>query len=1036
MALIKEFFELTKKYEEEYGSNTVFLMQVGSFFECYGLKDARDIIYGSNINEFARICDLNIAEKRVCVGQEQVVMAGFTCHFLDKYIKKMQNAGYTVAVYAQDEQCANTTRSLLGVFSPGTYFSSDTENITNITCCIWIEVKTDPIALLRSRNASNKQLKVYIGVSTIDIYTGKTSIMEYSEPYIKNPTTFDELEQFISIYNPSETIIISNIEQKDLNDIVSYTSIRSKTIHYVNLLADSASNKNTYRALNCEKQRYQSQLISRFYKFDDINAFLSLFSNKPWSTQSFCYLLDFIYQHNPNLVYRIAEPIIEDKSNRLILANHSLKQLNIIDDSDREYKGKFSSVSKMLNECITSMGKRKFTYHFLNPITDKIYLQQEYDIVEHVLVTNFDKDYNNMKHLLGPIKDLVKISRQILLIKISPKTMYQLYSGLLTAKTIHKFVTERPVLLQYLKTRIPEYDHLLVYMDEIISRLDTVFVMEDCKDLESIQKIETSFIKTGIDQSLDDKIRILTESQDQLECCRAYFSSIISNYETSSKTKKTSKKTSEEDTVSSDYVKIHETEKNNYSLFATDRRCKILEEVLKKNNLQIVSLKYNSRFYNEERELKLDLEKDQLIYNKQTATNKTIENNQINKLCKDVSLIKTNFIETVAEIYNKIIKSLDIYQSKINTICELITFVDLVYSKAFIANKYNYCKPIIETSNSDKSFVQVTDLRHCLIEKIQQSELYVANDISLGLNSKDDLNSMDGLLLYGTNAVGKTSFIRALGISVIMAQAGLYVPASSYKFNPYKYIFTRILGNDNLFKGLSTFAVEMSELRTILRLSDKNSLVLGDELCSGTESISATSIFVAGIQSLHQKQCSFIFATHLHEIIDYDEIKSLKNVALKHMSVIYDKERDCLIYDRKLKDGPGTNMYGLEVCKSLSLPQDFLEAALNIRMKYHPESASILDQKKSHYNASFIKGLCENCYERPANDVHHLIHQQDADQKGIIKLENNGLLLHKNNAANLLNLCQKCHDDFHSEEKNEKRYKKVKTTKGTIIKEI
>jgi len=1027
MALIKEFFELTKKYEEEYGINTVFLIQVGSFFECYGLKDARDLIYGSNINEFARICDLNIAEKRVCVGQEQVVMAGFTCHFLDKYIKKMQNAGYTVAVYAQDEQCANTTRSLLGVFSPGTYFSSDTENITNITCCIWIEIKADPIMLLRSRG-SGKHLKVYIGVSTIDIYTGKTSIMEYSEPYIKNPTTFDELEQFISIYNPSETIIISNIEQKDLNDIVSYTNIRSKSIHYVNLLADQASNKNTFRALNCEKQTYQSQLISRFYKFNDINAFLSLFNNNVWATQAFCYLLDFIYQHNPNLVYKIAEPIIEDKSNRLILANHSLKQLNIIDDSDREYKGKFSSVSKMLNECVTSMGKRKFAHHFLNPITDKIYLQKEYDIVEHILVTKFDQDYPTIKNLLVSIKDLVKINRQIILLKISPKTVYQLYSGLLTAKTIYKIVIERPVLLQYLKIRIPEYEYLLGYIDEIVSRLDTVFVMEDCKDLESIQKIETSFIKTGIDQALDDKIRILTESQDQLECCRAYFSSIISNYETGSK-KKTSKKATEED-VSSEYVKIHETEKNNYSLFATDRRCKILEEVLKKNNLQIVSLKYNSRFYNEEREFKLDLEKDQLIYNKQTTTNKTIENNQINKLCKDVSLIKTNFIETVAEIYNKIIKSLDVYQSKINTICELITFVDLIYSKAFIANKYNYCKPTIANDSTDqnKSFVQATDLRHCLIEKIQQSELYVANDISLGLDPTD------GLLLYGTNAVGKTSFIRALGISVIMAQAGLYVPASSYKFNPYKYIFTRILGNDNLFKGLSTFAVEMSELRIILRLSDKNSLVLGDELCSGTESTSATSIFVAGIQSLHQKQCSFIFATHLHEIIDYDEIKSLKNVALKHMSVIYDKERDCLIYDRKLKDGPGTNMYGLEVCKSLSLPQDFLEAALNIRMKYHPESASILDQKKSHYNASFIKGLCENCYERPAVDAHHLIHQQDADQKGMI--QKNDLNFHKNNAANLLHLCQKCHDDFHSEENHDKRYKKMKTTKGTIIKEI
>ena len=1032
MALIKEFFELTKKYEEEYGSNTVFLIQVGSFFECYGLKDANDMINGSNIVEFARICDLNIAEKRVSINSEQVVMAGFTYQFLDKYVKKMQQAGYTTAVYAQDEIVTpgEITRSLLGIFSPGTYFSSDTENITNITCCIWIEIKADPIQLLK-KHGSNKQLNVYIGVSTIDIYTGKTSIMEYSEPYIKNPTTFDELEQFISIYNPSETIIISNIDHKDLNDIVSYTNIRSKSIHYVSLLNDPSANKNTFRALNCEKQTYQCQLLSRFYKFNDITAFLTIFNNNAWSTQSFCYLLDWIYQHNPNLVYRIAEPIIEDKSNRLILANHSLKQLNIIDDTNGDYKGKFSSVSRMLNECVTSMGKRKFAYQFLNPVTDKKYLQEEYDIIEHLLVTQFDHDYQIIKTILTPIKDLVKISRQILLNKISPKTVYQLYSGIIAAKSIYYFILGYPVLHEYLKKRIPDFDHLLVYIDEIIKRLDAIFIMDDCKDIDNIQKIEKSFIKTGVDASLDEKIRILTESQDQLECCRAYFSSVISQFENGSKKKSKTKGILDDAEPCSEYVKIHETEKNHYSLLATDRRCKVLEEVLKKANIQSVVLKYQSRFYNKECNFILDIEKDPLEFNKQTTTNKNIVNNQINKLCKDVSLIKMNFIETVSVIYSQIIKSLDIYQPKIDIICELFAFTDIVYSKAFIANKYNYCKPtIVSNKVEDKSYVNVVGLRHCLIEKIQQSELYVANDLTIGDGQ------MDGILLYGTNAVGKTSFIRALGISVIMAQAGLYVPASSYKFNPYKYIFTRIIGNDNLFKGLSTFAVEMSELRTILRLSDKNSLVLGDELCSGTESTSATSIFVAGIQSLERKKCSFIFATHLHEIIDYEEITGLKNVALKHMSVIYDKENDCLVYDRKLKDGPGTNMYGLEVCKSLSLPSDFLEAALSIRMKYHPQSASILDQKKSHYNASVIKGLCENCRERVAVDAHHLIHQQDADQKGIIKLQDNGLQLHKNHAANLLNLCQKCHDDFHSEAKDDKRYKKVKTTKGTIIKEV
>jgi DNA mismatch repair protein MutS len=356
-----------------------------------------------------------------------------------------------------------------------------------------------------------------------------------------------------------------------------------------------------------------------------------------------------------------------------------------------------------------------------------------------------------------------------------------------------------------------------------------------------------------------------------------------------------------------------------------------------------------------------------------------------------------------------------------------------------MAVKYNYCKPEIvsdtatatTTTSSNKSFVRATDLRHCLIEKIQQTELYVANDINIG-DANKSVNIVDGILLYGTNAVGKTSFIRALGISVIMAQAGLYVPASSYKFKPYKYIFTRILGNDNLFKGLSTFAVEMSELRTILRLANNNSLVLGDELCSGTESISAVSIFVAGVQKMASVGCTFIFATHLHEIIDYEEITALHNVGLKHMSVVYDKERDALIYNRKLQDGAGTSMYGLEVCKSLNLPQDFLDNAHNIRMKYHPKMGSILEHKSSHYNASHIKGgLCEKCNMHMAIDVHHLLFQNEADKSGIIKKK--GLLFNKNEKANLMNLCELCHNEVH---KTNTKLKKTKSTKGIILEEV
>jgi DNA mismatch repair protein MutS len=449
-----------------------------------------------------------------------------------------------------------------------------------------------------------------------------------------------------------------------------------------------------------------------------------------------------------------------------------------------------------------------------------------------------------------------------------------------------------------------------------------------------------------------------------------------------------------------------------------------------------VSLKYSKDV--NEKTFDLDIKNGVIEFVKHSSSNKYITSYQIQYICKNVSSLKSELMTTITQVYLQILDQLIGFQTQFDIIAEFITLLDVIFTKAVIAKKYGYCKPVIN-SDVDKSFVDVKSLRHCLIEHIQQNELYVANDIILGLNPLSIKNEdhkggtplKDGILLYGTNAVGKTSFIRSLGIAVIMAQAGLYVPASKFIYKPYKYIFTRILGNDNIFKGLSTFAVEMSELNTILRLANKNSLILGDELCSGTESISATSIFVAGIKQLSDIGASFIFATHLHEIIHYDEIQLLKNVQLNHMSVFYDKAKDILVYDRKIKDGPGNNMYGLEVCKSLNLPQEFLELANNIRMKYHPESASILDQKKSVYNTDFLKSICEKCGIKMGEEVHHMQYQKDANDNNLISLENT--VFHKNHPANLLNICKKCHDEIHK--KNTKQ-KKVKTSKGIKVVDV
>ena len=997
MALIKEYFELTTRYQDEYGENTILLMQVGSFFEVYGIYNQKtELISGSKIVDFSQICELNVVEKNTCVGTDNVMMAGFKDIQIEKYIKKIQDAGFTAVVYSQDEAAKNTTRSLSGIFSPGTYFHPESTNLTNSTTCIWIDLIENKILM--------KGKYVVVGVANIDIYTGKTNIFQFKETYVNNPTTYDELERFISIYNPSETILISNLPgENELDYVISYAGISSSLIHKINI-TDEKTTKMT-RIKNCEKQPYQKEILSKFYKFDSYEVFSQNFYENNIATQAFCFLLDFIYQHNPHLVNNISEPVFENCSTRLSLANHSLKQLNIINDGNIK-SGKYSCVSQMLNDCLTPMGKRKFTYNILNPVCDETYLQREYNITEYFLSKY--TEYNSfLKSNLSTIKDISKWERQIFLKKISPKAFFNLYSNILTIKKIYEKIEDDDKIIEYLTVFEPNVLNIKDFCDELSQFINKNINIAIARELDQLQNFEINFIEPGIDEELDKKTMTLKDSELRLNAIAEYLSTLIENKE-----KKSAK---------TEYVKIHETEKNNYSLISTSRRCKILQDALPTQQT-IVTLKHDATF---NKKFDFKISKKQFEYEKQSAANNCIVDEQINGLCKSISSIKVSLKDLITLVYNKFIVNFEAFQEKLESIINFVTIIDVIYTKASIAKKYCYCKPNIV--KSDKSFVTAKKIRHCLIERFQfqTNESYVTNDINVG-----DGNT-DGILLYGTNAVGKTTIIRALGISIIMAQAGLFVPCSEFNYMPYKYIFTRIIGNDNIFKGLSTFAVEMSELRTILRLSDENSLILGDELCSGTETQSAISIFVAGIQKLHKCRSSFIFATHLHEIIDYDEIKSLETVKLKHMSVIYDKEQDKLVYDRKLKDGPGNSMYGLEVCKSLNLPQDFLDAAYEIRMKYHPEGASLLSLKTSRYNSKKVVGMCEKCHKNIGKEIHHLQYQKDADSNG--NIINSDGVIHKNTLANLLTLCEACHDEIH---KKNTKLKKVKTTKGTELQEI
>lgn len=1011
MTLIDEYFQITKDYMKEYGEKTVLLMLVGSFFEVYGFRDKKTgPMLGSRIEDFSRICELNMVEKNVCVGdnkENNVFMAGFKDIQIEKYIKKLQEAGYTTVVFTQDENCKNTTRSCAGIFSPGTYFNDDSTKLSNNICCVWVDLIENKVVF--------KGKYVTVGVSNIDIYTGKTSLFQFKEPWINNPTTFDDLERYISIYNPSEVIFISNLNDKEADDVIGYADVKCALLHKISSVNNDSSEietTTTTRVKNCEKQTYQREILKKFYNIHDFDVFMMNFYNNNIACQSFCFLLDFVYQHNPYLVNKISEPLFENCSHRLVLANHSLKQLNIIDDHN--YSGKYSSVSKMLNHCCTAMGKRKFIYNFLNPTTSVEYLEREYQITEHLLNSSryFSSSSSSsiLKELLCSVKDMSKFERQMFLKKISPSTFCTLYTSLEAIKQIFMFIQDDKDIIHYLSYHDPSTVHIHHLCDELMRVIDNHIDKTLAFEVTQTSQFDINFIQRGIHAELDNQTKLMNESNDEIRCIKNYLSHLIDIRE--NKVPK-----------GIEYVKIHETEKSCSSLVSTSRRCKILEEALP-DTKKTVKLEYVSSYSMMNKTLDFVVCKKDFEYLKQSSSNNFVSNPYITNLFKVSFTIKNSMKDEITKVFYDFVETFSKLREKLECVIQFVTLIDVIYNKAVIAKKYNYCKPQIQ-AGANKSFVKAKELRHCLIENLNTNELYVTNDLSLG-DSKTD-----GILLYGTNAVGKTSIIRSLGIAVIMAQSGLFVPCSEFIFSPYNYLFTRILGNDNIFKGLSTFAVEMSELRTILRLANENSLVLGDELCSGTEITSAISIFVAGIQKLQSVGSSFIFATHLHEIVDYEEIIRLPTVALKHMTVIYDRENDMLVYDRKLKDGPGNSMYGLEVCKSLKLPEDFLQNAFSIRMKYHPEEGSLLSLKTSHFNTSQLISTCEKCGKRMGTEVHHLQHQKESNEDGIIK--KNGLTFHKNHVANLATLCESCHDEIH---KKKTQHKKVKTSKGVILKEI
>jgi DNA mismatch repair protein MutS len=965
------YFKISEDSQSRYGPKTILFYHVGAFFEMYGVQHLKTKeIKKSQVENFTQIAQLNLSDKEIETPEGTVVMAGFRDYSLDKYLKVAAQAGYTAVVYIQNMTNPKAiTRELYGVYSPGTYLSFDTESsqqLSNNTVCVWLSTFT----------TLQKQKYILCGIASAHIFTGESTLYEYQTPFLMNPTTFDELERSICLLNPSEAIILSALSEKETQQAIQYTGLSQTKLHILYTETEPNIQRRTI-VEKCQKQTFIQHQLNTTFGADSYEV-CQEFSAYPTATQSLCYLLHFLQERNPDLIKKMTPPKFLNSTHRVRLANHTLQQLNIVDDhtQDGRQSGRLSSISTFMNRASTPMGRRAFQRQLTNPTSDPEWLNQEYQAIESFMTTP-QTTFAELRRELGTVKDLEKICRQTVVQKVYPSTIYHLFESM---KTIKKWMghLESNTYLGKTADTTPFFHFLS----------ETLYI-DRCKGIDSLTSFQENLFQTGFSENLD---RISAEYQEY----QTLFDTIHKTLNQYSNNK------------GEEYVKIHETEKSGVSLQITKKRAEVL-----RNSLPTTILFGPS----------LSIQGKDIRFTKASGTTEEIEFPQLTALLRNLQTTKERWTAAIAQAFALFLRTLEQnWYDPLETWIQWTIRLDILQTKTHIALKYNYCRPII-ANDQGRSHFSARGLRHPLIEHLQTNETYVANDLALATPEAEH----DGTLLFGTNAVGKTSLIRAVGIAILLAQSGCFVPCSSFVYKPYSAIFSRILGNDNLFKGLSTFAVEMSELRVILQSADENSLVLGDELCSGTEMESALSLFSAGLVELSQKQATYLFATHFHEITEYDEIQAITRLGLKHMSVRYDPSTQILLYDRLLKDGQGSRMYGLEVCRSLYMDPQFLDRAYQFRNKYFPEKRGELENSTSVYNSKKIRGKCEICHKELASETHHLSPQRDADERGFIGT------IHKNHPGNLAAVCESCHDRIHGENKT---FVKKKTTKGYVLQAV
>ena len=268
---------------------------------------------------------------------------------------------------------------------------------------------------------------------------------------------------------------------------------------------------------------------------------------------------------------------------------------------------------------------------------------------------------------------------------------------------------------------------------------------------------------------------------------------------------------------------------------------------------------------------------------------------------------------------------------KLKKTADAISDIDAILSLSICSEEYNLVRPKL---NNDK-VIDIVDGRHPVVE-IVSKELYVPNDCKMDSNNST-------LLITGPNMSGKSTYMRQIAITIIMAQIGSFVPATSANLPIVDKIFTRIGASDDLVSGESTFMVEMKEARNAILNATSNSLIIFDELGRGTATYDGMSLAQAILEYINDNlKALTLFSTHYHELVGLEKkYKTIKNV---HVSAV--EEAGKVTFLHKIKNGAIDKSYGIHVARLAGMPDKLLDRAEEILEDYENNSKKKCENKE------------------------------------------------------------------------------------------